>query len=772
MEGVDREKELLILEEEIQKHQKKIMRLPNNLVCVVNTNDNFIKNFVYSSDELNHDTYLVELMIDFIKPGGVYVEVGANYGDFVFQVSRKIGDQGRVYAFEPNRDVYFNLKMGAIINNLHNVVTENAAVYDVESEKYFVETDNSDDFGTLGSYISNSEIANNSQSTVLMKTITLDNYFNNKTKAINLLRLDVEGSEFRILRGSQKLVSLSPDLVIYIEWQKNLLARYESMQELEENLDKLISLGFIFIATARFRRDCDDSFYKITKTSILMSNYIEFIALREATLENYLREHNSIGVQSECSSLINEYLFQSANSGDIDSVNRFLEKGADVNYFGGPGATSLYMSAQDGNTDLVLFLLVKGANPEIKAINGLSPLYIAIQNRHIKIAEALLEHRANTESAIPSGSTPLYYAAYYGYLDAVKLLLKYGANKNVVLNGINVMQAAQNNGHNEVVQLLQNSNVYSEMLFSSSQVGAFASVEELISQGVDINYLHPQLQATSLYIASQNGHTKVVELLLKNKANPEICWGSMSPLFMAVQNKHKDIARLLLKYGASPETGKSSGVTALYIAVTQEDDESVELLLEYKANTEIKIGEYTPLSLAAYNGLTQIVRLLVQYGANREVTIDGFNLLYIAAKRGFIEIAEILLERGFNINEGQVNGRTALDIAAEHNKTEMVKFLLAKGANVGVSQKQIFKLLLADAQVESNLLEHKYENTVLEVILKQQNSSAIAEDMFTKLIKKMTIIKECLQGNEAEATNFVDVCGLDGPYFMEHYHEQ
>lgn len=697
------------------------------------------KAFIYVSDSSaycnNNSTSTIKLA-KFIDDNDTYFEVGSRCGASALLLSKVI-NRGKMYLFEANKYYFQILQSNIFLNNKNNIYIENLEV--LNEEHY--------------------------SNTTSLKQIS------QKLQIVpNVIRIDNAAYACETLRGAEDIIQSNSDLRIFINWQKEHLYTKESLVSLEQCLAGLTKMKFLFFDYSQDIDLCNYQEYALTLPDVLKSNNIEFMAVQEETIERYLDRMTDPIKSGSCKlPKLNHNLFFAASYGKVDEVKKYLERGANVDYL--EDGTALYIASQNGHIEVVRLLIQNKANLEINSVYGLSPLYVAILNKHLNIAELLLLNSANTENAIPSGSTPLYYAAYYGYLDGIKLLLKYGANKNVVLNGLSIVQVAQNNGHNGVVQLLQNNHEYSEMLFSASQVGDFVRVEELIMQGADVNSLHSQLQATSLYIASQNGHTKVVELLLTNKANPEICWGSMSPLFMAVQNKHKDIARLLLKYGASSETGKSAGVTALYIAVTQEDDESVELLLEYKANTEIKIGEYTPLSLAVYNGLIKIVKLLVQYGANREVTIDGFNLLYIAAKRGFIEIAEVLLESGLKINEGQVNGKTALDIAAEHNKTEMVKFLLAKGASIGVSQKQVFKILMADEQAKNNLFDHKYEDSVIEVVLKQQNSSAVAVDTFTKLIKKMTIIKECLQGNEAENINFVEACGLDSPFFMEHYHE-
>jgi len=38
---------------------------------------------------------------DWLKPGDVALDVGANFGAYTLEMSRRVGDTGRVFAFEP-----------------------------------------------------------------------------------------------------------------------------------------------------------------------------------------------------------------------------------------------------------------------------------------------------------------------------------------------------------------------------------------------------------------------------------------------------------------------------------------------------------------------------------------------------------------------------------------------------------------------------------------------------------------------------------------------
>src|SRR3989339_280336 len=72
-------------------------------------------------------------------------------------------------------------------------------------------------------------------------------------------------------------------------------------------------------------------------------------------------------------------------------------------------------------------------------------------------------------------------------------------------------------------------------------------------------------QWTPLYLACNFNNLGIVEILLKNGANPNtLSNGGQTPLFRACCYENLPIIEILLKYGANPNTPNSTGETPLY----------------------------------------------------------------------------------------------------------------------------------------------------------------------------------------------------------------
>jgi ankyrin repeat protein len=126
-----------------------------------------------------------------------------------------------------------------------------------------------------------------------------------------------------------------------------------------------------------------------------------------------------------------------------------------------------------------------------------------------------------------------------------------------------------------------------KILSESVDKGDITKIEKAIQAGADVNVRY-KYGFTPLLIASRNGHTEVVKLLLTAKADVNAAHKTqgITSLLIASQKGHTGIVKLLLTAGAD-------------------------------VNTMIKVNgiDYTPLSIAKEMSHTRIVKLLEEYGA-------------------------------------------------------------------------------------------------------------------------------------------------------------
>ena len=73
----------------------------------------------------------------YLKNNDNFVDIGANIGTVTLEASKKIGDNGKIFSFEPNFKTYKFLEGNIKYNNCKNIKSYNFALGEKSSEQYF-----------------------------------------------------------------------------------------------------------------------------------------------------------------------------------------------------------------------------------------------------------------------------------------------------------------------------------------------------------------------------------------------------------------------------------------------------------------------------------------------------------------------------------------------------------------------------------------------------------------------------------------------------------
>jgi ankyrin repeat protein len=161
----------------------------------------------------------------------------------------------------------------------------------------------------------------------------------------------------------------------------------------------------------------------------------------------------------------------------------------------------------------------------------------------------------------------------------------------------------------------------------------------------------------------------------------------------AAQRGDRNEVKALLKDAADVNAAQGDGMTALHWAAMNGDAEMAQMLLYAGANVKAvtRLGNYTPLFLAAREGKAGAIPVLVKTGADVNMaTATGTTPLMVAAQSGSVATVQAILDGGADVNAAEnVRGLTALMFAAAADRHEVVKLLVSKGADVKAATKVI-----------------------------------------------------------------------------------
>ena len=149
-------------------------------------------------------------LCEMLHPGQVFFDIGANVGYYTLLGSKLVGANGKVLAFEPVvRNLYF-LYRHTVLNKIGNVMIVPAACSNQLAIGNFSLGVNC----SLGHLDMNDDSDNRRSSTnVVVPIITVDGLVRSTNILPNVLKIDVEGEELRVLEGARDTLRKANPLI-------------------------------------------------------------------------------------------------------------------------------------------------------------------------------------------------------------------------------------------------------------------------------------------------------------------------------------------------------------------------------------------------------------------------------------------------------------------------------------------------------------------------------------------------------------------------------
>ena len=231
----------MILVLSLRRILERLKYFPENTIVEVNNCKMFLlprkgaihrELFSYKKREPICTDYLIHSGI--LNEGDVVLDIGANIGYYVLVESQLVGKSGKVYAVEPVCGNFELLQKNVQLNNFTNVSTFQFAFGEKDGKSEIYVSDKSNLCAMTKNAVGGKII-----NTQEVSVETVDTFFKDKAPP-SLIRMDVEGYEYEIIKGMAKTLKCNTRILAEL----HPLLAYMDPEKMNEMFDVLEQNNF------------------------------------------------------------------------------------------------------------------------------------------------------------------------------------------------------------------------------------------------------------------------------------------------------------------------------------------------------------------------------------------------------------------------------------------------------------------------------------------------------------------------------------------------
>jgi FkbM family methyltransferase len=155
-----------------------------------------------------------------LSPGMTVLDIGSNLGLYALLFSQLVGERGRVYAFEPDADLYAALERAARLNRRENLRLFNVALGEKAETRLLKKCFFNSGDNRVAAAMPSAPAADEEAAPV---TMARGDDLLADEPGVDFIKIDVQGWELHALRGLRGTIERNPNVQIYLEfWLQGL----------------------------------------------------------------------------------------------------------------------------------------------------------------------------------------------------------------------------------------------------------------------------------------------------------------------------------------------------------------------------------------------------------------------------------------------------------------------------------------------------------------------------------------------------------------------
>ena len=210
------------------------------------------------------------LILERLKPGMTFIDIGANFGHYALLASNRVGKKGKVLAFEPEPQVFSQLKESVSLLKHDNILIFQAALGRTNDKiNLYIDMKNAGGHSLVPANLITLK------ETLPVECFRLDDLLKKlKIKSVDMIKLDAQGAEGQIFEGCFSMIKKNRP-IIFCEYEPKSLLNMGS--DPRSFLEQFFSLGYkLFYFDKKYAKELKpilspDSYLPNEKYDLLMT---------------------------------------------------------------------------------------------------------------------------------------------------------------------------------------------------------------------------------------------------------------------------------------------------------------------------------------------------------------------------------------------------------------------------------------------------------------------------------------------------------------------
>jgi FkbM family methyltransferase len=181
-------------------------------------------------------------VLNMLRPGDVVIDLGANIGYYTAIFSRKVGNTGKVFSFEPDDENYKMLFLNISKNELLNVTAFKAAVGESSGliTLHLHEADN------RGAHMTGRVDDSSFGHSAFHPQLALDQLYEaGALDHVDFIKMDTQGAEPLIIKGSRKIIENNRNhLTMIVEFTPSWIEKLHNIKPIDF-YKQICDMGFV-----------------------------------------------------------------------------------------------------------------------------------------------------------------------------------------------------------------------------------------------------------------------------------------------------------------------------------------------------------------------------------------------------------------------------------------------------------------------------------------------------------------------------------------------